>query len=94
MKAVANGSLFCRDCSPCLAMLVLCGEEFHIQLTKKCYGRHICFWRNCGSVPHDRNKVLLFPLKLIVKRVEFVALNFIVFLQAIQVFFPSLFVLT
>lgn len=42
----------------------------------------------------DRNKMLLFPLKLIIKRVEFVAVNFIVFLQAVLVFsLPCLFLL-
>lgn len=61
---------------------------------KKSYGRDICFWRNCDSVQHDKNKVLLFPLKLIIKRVEFIAVNFIVFLQVVLFFFPSLFVLT
>lgn len=43
---------------------------------------------------HDRNKVLLFPLKLIIKRVEFVAVNFIVFLQVVLFFsLPCLFLL-
>lgn len=75
-------------------MLVLYWEGLHIQLTKKPYGRDICLWSNCDSVQHDRNKVLLFPLKLIIKRVEFVAVNFIVFLQVVLFFSPSLFVLT
>lgn len=75
-------------------MLVRYWEGLHIQLTEKPYRRDICLWRNCDSVQHDRNKVLLFPLKLIIKRVEFVAVNFIVFLQVVLFFSPSLFVLT
>jgi len=59
---------------------------------KSC-SREISFWRNCDGVQHDRNKVLLFPPKLIIKRVELVAVNFIVFLQVVLFFFPSLFVL-
>lgn len=91
---MASGGPFWRDFPPCLAMLVLYAAGFHIQLPKRSYGRDICLWRNGDSAHHDRNKVLLFPLKLIIKRVEFVALNFIVFLQVRLFFFPSLFVLT
>lgn len=51
-------------------------------------------WRNGGSVQHNKNKVSLFPLRLIMRRVELVAVNFIVFLQ-VTLFFslPCLFLL-
>lgn len=97
MTAVANsGGPFRRDCpSPCLATCWCSLEkDFASSQQKKSYGRDICFWRNCDSVQHDKNKVLLFPLKLIIKRVEFIAVNFIVFLQVVLFFsLPCLFLL-
>lgn len=77
-----------------LPTLVLCSEGFCILLKKESGGRGICVWRNCDSVQHDKNKVLLLPLRLIMRRVELVAVDFIVFLQVILFFsLPCLFLL-
>lgn len=52
-------------------------------------------WRNCDSVQHNKKKVLLFPLRLIMKRVELVAVNFLLFFYKSYCFFslPYLFLL-
>lgn len=61
---------------------------------KKSGGKGVCVRRNCDGVQHDKNKALLFPLRLIMRRVELVAVHFIVFLQVILLFsLPCLFLL-
>lgn len=94
-KAAAGAVVpFGGTARPAWPHVLLHREGFCSQLTKKSYRRNICLWRNHDSVQRDRNKVLLFPLKLIIKRVEFAAVNFIVFLQVVLVFsLPCLFLL-
>lgn len=94
MRAVPkSGCPLWKDCpSPAHARALL-RRVFHPS-NKKFRGRGICVWRNCDSVQQHKNKVLLFPLRLIIKRVELVAVNFIVFLQVILFFsLPCLFLL-
>lgn len=60
---------------------------------KKSGGKGLCVRRNCDGVQH-KNKALLLPLRLIMRRVELVAVDFIVFLQVILLFsLPCLFLL-
>lgn len=86
-----SGCSLCRDCpahAGALLRRVLC------PYTKKIRGGGICVWRNGDSVQHKKKKVLLFPLRLILRRVELVAVNFIVFLQVILFFsLPCLFLI-
>lgn len=90
-----SGCPFWRDCPPPAHTGALLRRVLHpSNKKKKSGGRGICVWRNGDSVQHDKNKALLFPLRLIMKRVELVAVNFIVFLQVILFFsLPCLFLL-
>lgn len=92
MKAVPKrGCPLWRDCPACADALLR--RVLHpSNKTSRRIGIYV--WRIGDSVQHNKNRVLLFALILIMRRVELVALNFIVFLQVILFFsLPCLFLL-